>query len=161
MRKGAGTSHEVVAKLKNGAKVKVTGESGSWYKIDYDGKAGYVSKSYIVKVTEDKPADTDDEDAKTTKGYITASALNVGDHFVLGNYEQDKTEWNESIYDSVAILLQGIYGIFSLVGPTSLILIFGLSYFDVPYTTWLKYIWRFILGLIIVLALVTCLVVLL
>jgi len=77
MRKGAGTSHEVVAKLKNGAKVKVTGESGSWYKIDYDGKAGYVSKSYIVKVTEDKPADTDDEDAKTTKGYITASALNV------------------------------------------------------------------------------------
>jgi len=30
---------------------------------------------------------------------------------------------DESIYDSVAILLQGIYGIFSLVGPTSLILI--------------------------------------
>ena len=68
---------------------------------------------------------------------------------------------DESVYDSVAILLQGIYGIFSLVGPTSLILIFGLTYFDVPYTTWLKYIWRFILGLIIVLALVTCLVVLL
>ena len=68
---------------------------------------------------------------------------------------------DESIYESVAILLQGIYGIISIVGPTSLILIFGLSYFDVPYTTWLKYIWRFILGLIILLALVVCLVVLL
>ena len=68
---------------------------------------------------------------------------------------------DESIYESVAILLQGIYGIISVVGPTSLILIFGLSYFDVSYTTWLKYIWRFILGLIILLALVVCLVVLL
>lgn len=67
---------------------------------------------------------------------------------------------DKTIYDSVAILLQGIYGIFSLVGPTSLILIFGLSYLDIPYTTWLKYIWRFILGLILLLALVVCLVVL-
>lgn len=68
---------------------------------------------------------------------------------------------DEAVYSSVAIMLQGIYGIFSLVGPTSLILIFGLSYFDVPYTTWLKFIWRLVLGLIILVALVTCLVVLL
>ena len=68
---------------------------------------------------------------------------------------------DESVYESVAILLQGIYGIFSIVGPTSLILIFGLSYVDVPYKTWLKYIWRFLLGLIIILALVISLVVLL
>lgn len=68
---------------------------------------------------------------------------------------------DESVYSSVAILLQGIYGIALLVGPTSLILILGLSYFDVPYTTWIKYIWRFILALMILLALVTLLVVLL
>lgn len=68
---------------------------------------------------------------------------------------------DESVYSSVAIMLQGIYGIFSLIGPSSLLLIFVLSYFDVSYTTWFKYIWRFILGLIILLALVTALVVLL
>lgn len=68
---------------------------------------------------------------------------------------------DETVYSSVAILFQGIYGIFSVVGPTSIILIFILSYMNVPYTTWLKYIWRFILGLIILLALVTLLVVLL
>lgn len=68
---------------------------------------------------------------------------------------------DESVYESVAILLQGIYGIFSLVGPTSLILIIGLTYLDIPYTTWLKYIWRFILALIILVAIVTFLVVLL
>ena len=68
---------------------------------------------------------------------------------------------DKGVYSSVAVLLQGIYGIASLVGPTSLILIFGLSYMDIPYTTYLKYIWRFILSLIILLALVTLLVVLL
>lgn len=68
---------------------------------------------------------------------------------------------DESIYPSVAILLQGIYGIFSIVGPTSLILIIGLTYMDIPYTTYLKYIWRFILYLIVLLAAVTAIVVLL
>ena len=67
---------------------------------------------------------------------------------------------DESIYASVAMLFQGIYGIVLLVGPTSLFLILGLSYLDIPYTTWLKYIWRFILYLIILVALVTLLVVL-
>ena len=68
---------------------------------------------------------------------------------------------DESVFESVAILLQGIFGLFCIVGPTSLILIFGLSYVDVPYSTWLKYIWRFLLGMIIILALVISLVVLL
>ena len=68
---------------------------------------------------------------------------------------------DESVNSSVAILFQGIYGIFSMVGPTSIILIFGLSYLNIPYTTWLKYIWRFILALIVLLALVTLLVILL
>ena len=65
---------------------------------------------------------------------------------------------DESVYASVALLFQGIYGIFMLVGPTSLMLILGLTYLNIPYTTWLKYIWRFILMLIILLALVVLLV---
>lgn len=68
---------------------------------------------------------------------------------------------DKSVYASVAVLLQGIYGLAALVGPTSLFLIIGLTYFNVPYTTWLRYIWRFILGLIILLALVTGLIIVL
>ena len=67
----------------------------------------------------------------------------------------------QAVYPSIAILFQGIYGIFSIIGPTSIILIFALSYMNVPYTTWLRYIWRFILGLIVLLAIVTLLVILL
>ena len=68
---------------------------------------------------------------------------------------------DESVYSSVAILLQGIYGIAAFVGPTSLLLIIGLTYLDIPYTTWMKYIWRFILALIIIVVVVTLLVTLL
>lgn len=54
---------------------------------------------------------------------------------------------NLNIY---AMAFQGLYGLVNLVGPTSLLLIVGLTYLDVPYKTWVKYIWRFILALFIV-----------
>ena len=76
---------------------------------------------------------------------------------VFGNITSLITD--ESILGSVAVLFQGIYGIFTLVGPTSLILIIGLTYLDIPYTTWLKYIWRFAVALIILLAAFTALVI--
>ena len=89
--------------------------------------------------------------------------LNIDLYYIIGGVFSPILNLitDESVYSSVAILFQGIYGIFSVVGPTSLILIFVLGYTNVPYTTWLKYIWRFVLGLIILLALVTLLVVLL
>jgi len=57
---------------------------------------------------------------------------------------------NEGMLSVVALMFQSLYGIMLIVGPTSLLLIFALSYLDVPYLTWLKYIWRFILSLFIV-----------
>lgn len=57
---------------------------------------------------------------------------------------------DEALFDVFALMFQSLYGLISIVGPTSLILIFALSYLDVPYTTWLKYIWRFILSLFII-----------
>ena len=87
--------------------------------------------------------------------------LNVDTYYIVGGVFSPilNVITDESVYPSVAMLFQGIYGIFSVVGPTSLILIFGLSYLKVPYTTWLKYIWRFVLSLIILLALVTLIVI--
>ena len=56
---------------------------------------------------------------------------------------------DESLYQVLALNFQTLNGLVMLVGPTSLILIVGLTYLDIPYTTWLKYIWRFILMLFI------------
>lgn len=94
---------------------------------------------------------------------ILGCILNVDTYYIIGGTFSTILNLitDESIYASVAILFQGISGIFSLVGPTSLILIFGLTYMDVPYTTYIKYIWRFVLSLVILLALVTLLIVVL
>ena len=62
---------------------------------------------------------------------------------------------NLSVY---AMMFQSIYGLIQLVGPTSILLIIGITYLDVPYKTWLKYIWRFILELLIAIFIVLMIV---
>lgn len=47
VRKGPSISFDIIGKLSGGDKVKVIGESNGWYKIEYNGKYGYVSGSYI------------------------------------------------------------------------------------------------------------------
>lgn len=54
---------------------------------------------------------------------------------------------NLSVY---AVMFQSLFGLVQLVGPTSILLLIGLSYLEVPYKTWLKYIWRFVVALSIV-----------
>ncbi len=62
---------------------------------------------------------------------------------------------NLSVY---ALMFQSLYGLVQLVGPTSILLIVGLSYLEVPYKTWLKYIWRFIVELLIVILVILMIV---
>lgn len=48
IRSSAGTSSNIIGKIPNGAKVTILSQSGSWYKIQYNGITGFASKSYIV-----------------------------------------------------------------------------------------------------------------
>lgn len=61
---------------------------------------------------------------------------------------------DESLSSVFAMTFQSIYGLVSIIGPTSFLLVTILSYFDVPYTTWVKYIWRFVLMLFLLIILV-------
>lgn len=94
---------------------------------------------------------------------ILGSVLNVDLYYTASGIFSPMVSLitDEGVYSSVAILFQSIFGIVSFVGPTSILLIFGLSYLDIPYTTWLKYIWRFVLYLLVLVALVVLLVALL
>ncbi|WP_455538978.1 immunoglobulin-like domain-containing protein [Terrisporobacter sp.] len=49
MRTGAGTKYKVVTVVKADKTVSIVGEKGSWYKVKYNGKTGYISKSYVIK----------------------------------------------------------------------------------------------------------------
>ncbi len=52
------------------------------------------------------------------------------------------------------VLIQSVYGIAMMIFPTSIVLIAGLSHFDVSYKKWIKYIWRFALIAFLLLTLV-------
>jgi len=47
VRVGAGTTHDSRGQIAPGSEVVVTGEEGDWYRIDYNGAAGYVAKEFI------------------------------------------------------------------------------------------------------------------
>ena len=82
VRSGASTSASIIGTLKNGAKVEITGESGNWYKINYSGKVGYVSKNYVKKGTtpqsQPKPEEKPQTETKVT-GTVTGitTTLNI------------------------------------------------------------------------------------
>lgn len=44
-----------------------------------------------------------------------------------------------------------MYGFVGLCLPTSAVLVIGLSYLDIDYKTWIKYIWMFIIAILIIL----------
>lgn len=61
---------------------------------------------------------------------------------------------DESLLPVYAMTYQSVYGLVSVIAPTSLLVIFALKYLDVPYTSWVKYIWRFVLMLFLLVILV-------
>lgn len=47
MRSGAGMSYSTVGYYDKGIQVKVTGKTGSWYAVSYNGLSGYMSTDYV------------------------------------------------------------------------------------------------------------------
>jgi len=69
-------------------------------------------------------------------GYI------VGAHYVV-----EYADYINPIY----VMLTSLYGFVQFFIPTSILLGVGLTSLDIKYTDWLKYIWKFLVGMIIVL----------
>ena len=62
-----------------------------------------------------------------------------------------------SKYFTISFLAGSLHSLFMLIFPTSVLLASGLSYTDLEYTSWLKYIWKFalvILALIIIITII-------
>jgi len=64
------------------------------------------------------------------------------------------------IYPAISVLIQAIFGFSMLLVPTSIMLIIGLSYLNVSYTEWLKYIYRYAIWLLIVIIIISTSIVL-
>ena len=68
---------------------------------------------------------------------------------------------NTDFYSAIGVLFQSVYGVTMLVAPTSLTLMVVLTYLDIPYTKWLKNIWKFLLEFFVLILIVIAILVLL
>ncbi|MEW4276572.1 SH3 domain-containing protein, partial [Priestia megaterium] len=75
VRSGAGTNYASIGSVTKGQKLSVMSKSGSWYKINYNGRTGYVSSDY-VQASGTTTAPTTPP-AESTTYTVTASTLNV------------------------------------------------------------------------------------
>lgn len=67
MRSGAGTSYSTIGYYNKGIQVKVTGKTGSWYAVSYNGLSGYMSADYVKLSTGNAVAD---KIVSTAKQYL-------------------------------------------------------------------------------------------
>ena len=65
-----------------------------------------------------------------------------------------------SLNPIIGVIFQSVYGLMMLVAPTSVILLGTLSYLEIPYTQWLKHVWKLFLELLIILVVVFLILVL-
>ncbi|AXI32278.1 hypothetical protein CIB87_25905 [Priestia megaterium] len=71
VRSGAGTNYASIGSVTKGQKLSVVSKSGGWYKINYNGRTGYVSSDYV------QSSGTTTSPAENITYIVTASTLNV------------------------------------------------------------------------------------
>lgn len=97
------------------------------------------------------------EGIKNFNPYIASFVALIGSVFqpdlgfnalTLAGYYAANYADNASLVQNIFVM---VYGLVQLCVPTSALLLIGLSYLDIDYKSWMKYIWIFILALIILL----------
>ena len=66
-------------------------------------------------------------------------------YYLLSGLNSFISEYSASDLSLAGYIIQSVYGIGMMIFPTSVMLIAGLSLFDVTYKDWIKYIWKFAL----------------
>ena len=51
----------------------------------------------------------------------------------------------------ISIVINSMYGLVQFIAPTSIMLMIGLAYLDIDYKTWFKHIWKFLVGIFVLL----------
>lgn len=75
-------------------------------------------------------------------------------YYLLADLSSFISSYDSSTLGIAGFLAQSMYGLGMLIFPTSVVLVAGLSLFDVSYKEWMKYIWKFALICFLLLLLV-------
>lgn len=77
-------------------------------------------------------------------------------YYLLSSMSAFISGFDASTLSIAGLLIQSVYAVGMLIFPTSVLLIAGLSFFDVTYKQWFKYIWKFVLLIFLIIVLVCC-----
>lgn len=76
MREGASVNHKVLVSIPKGKSVKYEATSGTWFKVTYAGKTGYVSSTYLKPGTSYFPAPPVASQGKHYQGVLVINGQN-------------------------------------------------------------------------------------
>ena len=105
---------------------------------------------------------TDDFNVVTTAITALYGSFFYNDlYYLLVDMSSYLTSFDASALSVAGLLIQSVYAVGMLIFPTSVILVAGLSFFDVSFKQWFKYIWKFALLVFLIIVLVCCILTLL
>ena len=55
-----------------------------------------------------------------------------------------------TLYSIISVLFTNMYGLIMLIAPTSVLLMVSLTITEVSYKSWIKYIWKLFVSLLVV-----------
>lgn len=81
---------------------------------------------------------------------ILGTVLNIDMVYLAQQVTSFVAEYYANNSELIALIFQSMYGLTSLISPTSIILILGLEYLEIPYKTWVKFAFKTILEILVV-----------
>ncbi len=101
VRESGSMDSEVITTLKMNAEVTITGEEGDWYKIEFDGKTGYVAKRLLSdeKTEVSSRGDNEREEGQTSTKtmYVNVSVANVRNEATTSSSVLLQLQKNDSV----------------------------------------------------------------
>ena len=84
VRTGPSTSSSIITSLNTGAKLEVTGITGEWYQVKYNGQTGYVYKSYLRLGEEESSSSTSTGSGSMGEKIVAKAKEYLGVPYVYG-----------------------------------------------------------------------------
>lgn len=85
----------------------------------------------------------------TISGIVGAFFFNDFPYFIQNCYSLLAT-FETTVFPIMSIVIQAAFGLAMLILPVSVILIAGLRYLNVSYKEWIKYIWKFVIQVFVI-----------
>lgn len=95
--------------------------------------------------------------AGTTISTLASSFFYNDFYTLVATMSSPFSTFDENVIQIIALMFQTLYGLVMLIAPTSIFLIAGLSYLQVPYKEWVKYIYKYVLiifGVVIIISVI-------